>query len=451
MSIDHLSVRRSSTVRTAVVVEGTTAPHAPVVVENHSIAPFAPLHTADTFVRTTADAAGRFSVAVPATHEGDQLSVRSVHSVVGIRVANTAPVDGRPPVMHQQGLRLVADAGGFAFAHVQKNTVVGEPQQVVRFTNDRTNDVVDFTLDARGRLPANARLTGKAGDVFRLATTDGVHNTDFANGCGALVAPPSSTSKTSAPPALVEHAALKQQALSGPLCIDAPQPGTVKQGQIGNCWFVSAVDAIAFADPQKLRALFRENDDDTVTFTFHRYDHAARRSVTEDVTVASTVVGKGGAAVYGSTSTNERWYPLLEKAMAGFKGGYEAVVAGYPYEAFEALLGTPGKHHDFDVSSPDAVWAALNAPQQAMATWTRVQAKDLSFSNTGLVADHAYAVCGTSERNGERFVTLRNPWGSNSNAWGGNKHGIELGSNGLLELPLGTFLRFFAGLGTAAV
>lgn len=449
MTIDKLTVKRSSSVRTSVVVEGQAAPNAQVVVENQSSATFAPLRTADAFVRTTADAMGRFSVAVPATHEGDHLRVSSARSVVGIRVQNTAPVDGRPPVVHQQGLRLVpADDGTFAFTHVQKSTVVGEPKQVVRFTNDRSGDVVDIVLDARGCLPKEARLVGRAGDVFRLATTDGVHNTTFKNGCGALVAP--SLSSSSQPPPLAEHAGIKSQRLGGPLCIDLPQPGTVKQGNIGDCWLVSAVDAIAVADPQRLRSLFRENDDGTVTFTFHRYDHETRRRVTEDVTVTNSAL-HNGSAVYGSTSTNERWFALLEKAMAGFKGGYEAIVSGYPYEAFEALLGTPGKHHDFDVATPDAVWAALRGKNQAMATWTRVESPALSFAKTGLAADHAYAVFGTSERDGERFVTLRNPWGSNKNVWGGARDGIALQPNGLVELPLRTFMTLFAGLGTAAV
>jgi hypothetical protein len=450
VTIDRLSVKRSSAVRTSVVVEGTTAPNAPVVVENQSRATFAPLRTADVLVRTTADAAGRFRVAVPATHEGDHLRVRSAHSVVSIRVNNTAPVDGRPPVVHHQGLRLVpAGDGSFAFTHVRRSTVVGEPKQVVRFKNDRSGDVVDYVLDERGCLPTDARLRGRAGDVFRLATTDGVHNTKFKSGWEALVAPSSSSS--SQPPPLAEHAGLKSQRLGGPLCIDVPQPGTVQQGKIGDCWLVSAVDAIAAVNPQRLRALFRENDDGTVTFTLHRYDHQTRRRVTEDVTVTNSALNDGGP-VYGSTSTNERWFALLEKAMAGFKGGYEAIVSGYPYEAFEALLGTPGKHHDFDVASPEAVWAALNSKKpQAMATWTRVESPTLSFAKTGLAADHAYAVFGTSERNGERFVTLRNPWGSNKSVWGGTRDGIELQPNGLVSVPLGTFMRLFAALGTASV
>jgi hypothetical protein len=332
---------------------------------------------------------------------------------------------------------------------VQKSTVVGEPKQVVRFTNDRSGDIVDFVLDERGGLPKGARLPGRAGDVFRIATTDGAHNTDLANSAGsALVAPSSSSS--SQPPPLAEHEHFKSQRLGGPLCIDVPQPGTVKQGKIGDCWLVSAVDAIAVADPKRLRALFRENDDGTVTFTFHRYDHSARRRVTEDVTVTNSALNDGGP-VYGSTSTNERWFALLEKAMAGFKGGYEGIVSGYPYEAFEALLGTPGKHHDFDVSTPDAVWAALNGKDQAMATWTRVESPALSFAKTGLAADHAYAVFGTSERDGERFVMVRNPWGSNKAAWGGARDGIKLHANGLVEMPLQTFMTLFAGLGTASV
>jgi len=444
MSIDKLAFQKSR-VAGNVIVSGTTTPNARVVVENQSIATFAPKGSVDAFVRGTADAEGRFALELPAAHEGDHLRVRSGRGVVGVRIKNVDAVDGRVPVVHQQGLRLRdAGDGTFTFSHAQKSDVVGEPAQIVRFTNRRTSDHVDVVLDARGRLPKDARLQGVPGDSFSIATTDGAHDTALASASLMLLTPCTGQKN---PPPLAEHDGAKLQRLSGPLFARDPALGAVSQGEVGDCWIVSAVDALAHVAPQRLRELFTEHDDGTVTVSFHRFDHDTGRVCRDDVTVTSSVYVKDGAPLYGK-SPDERWFPLLEKAWATWKGGYDGVVSGYPFEAFEALLGRPGKHFDLDVSSADAVWSALKKPGQAMTTWSRVDSKALRFSNTGLQADHAYAVVGVEERGGERLVTLRNPWGDNGWAARTSRIGLQAGSNGLLSMPLDVFMKYFVGLGT---
>jgi len=449
MSIDKLAFHKSRTAGT-VVVSGTTTPNAPVVVENQSVATFAPKGTADAFVRGTAGADGRFVLELPAAREGDHLRVRSGRGVVGVRVQHVEAVDGRAPVVHQQGLRLVdAGAGRFSFAHAQKSDVVGEPQQVIRFKNERSGDHDDIVLDARGRLPRDASICGVAGDRWSVATTDGTHNVDFSNACLTVLTPCTDLN----PPPCVGHEGATLRPLSGPLFARDPAFGDVRQGEIGDCWLVSAVDALANVAPRRLRELFTENDDGTVTVSFHRFDHDSGRVVREPITVTNSAYVKDGALLYGkagnkSDDDDARWFPLLEKAYAAWKGGFEAVVSGYPFEAFEALLGKPGKHFDLDISSADAVWSALKKPDQVLATWTRCDSKELRFSNTGLQADHAYAVIGVEERGGERMVTLRNPWGENGWAAKNGKLGLEVASNGLLSMKLDVFMKYFVGLGS---
>ncbi len=450
MTIDTLSITSIVKSRTAgaVVVNGTTTPNAAVVVENQSLATFAPAKTADAFVHGKADAAGHFAVEVKAAHEGDHLRVRSDvsgrMSVVGVRVQHIAAIDGRPPVMHQQGLRLVDKGdGSFRFSHAQRSDVVGEPTQQLRFKNARSGAHDDVVLDADGRLPKDASVRGKSGDSWSLATSDGAHNTKFVDTCGTLMAPVPGKD----PPVCVgDTGTLKT--LSGPLFACDPAVGAVVQGAIGDCWLVSAVDAIANVAPLKLRELFTENDDGTVTVSFSRFDHDTGRVCKQPITVDNTAYAKGGELLYGTCTGEERWFVLLEKAYASWKGGYDAVVSGYPFEAFEAVLGKPGKHFDLDISSTDAVWSALKKPDRVLATWSRVESKDLRFANTGLQADHAYAVVGVDENDGERFVTLRNPWGQNGWAARGGPLDLQAGSNGLLSMKLDVFMKFFAGLGS---
>jgi hypothetical protein len=164
MTIEKLRFQKTD----IIVVEGVTKPGATIVVENKSIAPFAPNDTPDAFMRAKAGPDGKFRIELPGAHEGDQLQLRAESrgetlSAINVRLSEVAPVDGRIAVVRQQGLRLVPAPGGrFKFAFVSKSTVIGEPDQALQIKNKRSGDKVMFTLDNNGRLPANARIHGDA-------------------------------------------------------------------------------------------------------------------------------------------------------------------------------------------------------------------------------------------------------------------------------------------------
>lgn len=463
MSIDKLKFRKldvpsprtdtgATTSAPKVVLEGKAEPHSDVVVENKSMAVFAPVGSADTFAHAKAGADGTFRLELPAAREGDRVVVKSGASAVGLRVANVETVDGRPPVVRQQGLRLVAQKdGAFAFTQVCKSQTVGEPGQMFRLTNVRTKEEKTFTLDDDGCLPKGARLGGAAGDSWSVATSDGTHN--VTSGCGLLVAP--SSAKEPAAAALAKKPMMTMQ---HPLFVNGgPHATSVKQGEIGDCWLVSACDAIASAKPERLRNIMKDNGDGTVTVTFQRFDREASKYVDEHIKVTREVYCTGGsppyqAPAYGKSLKGEAWFPLLEKAYAQWKGGYDGIRSGYPFEAFEAILGAEGKHFDLDVGTPDAVWNGLlkqTRKGEAMVAWSRLDTPTFSFSNTGLVGDHAYAVLGAEQRGDERIVRVRNPW--NSNNYGAHNGVLKMTQleRGILEMKLDVFMKYYAGYGGA--
>lgn len=449
MTIDKLKFRKLDVPAgpaPKVVLEGRAAPHSDVVVENKSMAVFAPTETTDTFAHAKAGADGSFRVELPTAREGDRVVVTSGKSAIALRVANVESVDGRPPVVRQQGLRLVASADGFTFTQVCKSPTVGEPGQLFKLTNVRTKEEVSFTLDDNGLLPRSARLGGAAGDSWSVATSDGTH--EVTSGCGLLVAPSSAQE-----PAAAAQARKQLITLTEPLIVGGgPSAASIKQGEIGDCWLVSACDAIATVAPSRLREIMKDNGDGTVSVTFKRFDHEAKKYVDEKITVTRDVYGFGANPTYGKSLKGESWFPLLEKAYAQWKGGYDGIRSGYPFEAFEAILGAEGKHFDLDVGTPDAVWSSLSKQTRngdAMVAWSRVDTPALSYSNTGLVGDHAYAVLGVEQRGEERIVRVRNPW--NSNSWGAHNGPLKMTQldGGILEMKLDVFMKYYAGYGAA--
>ncbi len=364
MTIDKLGFKKTGSV---VVAQGKVAPDSEVVVENKSLAPFAPADTPDVFAHAKAGADGTFSVTLPAAREGDRLQVRAGKSALAVRLQNVESVDGRPPVVRQQGLRLVAgEPGTFLFSHVCKSTVVGEPGQLLQVKNRRSGEAAVLTLDDEGRLPADAQVSGAPGDVFDLATSDGAHNDSFAEVCGALCAPLAAGAQ---PPPVAATGNVRLKKLDGPLFADgSPRVATAKQGRIGDCWLVSTMDAIAAVDPQRIKDMIKDNEDGTFTVTFQRYDHEQERYVPEPVTVDNSfyVTGFANMPAYGSCASGDLWFAVVEKAYAAWKGGYEAVRSGYPFEAFEAVLGAAGRHFDSTSRRP-TLWGARSRSASSAA------------------------------------------------------------------------------------
>jgi hypothetical protein len=435
-----------------VVVDGKTRANAEVEVENASLAPYSPAGTADVFARAKAGPDGRFSVVVPGGREGDQVKLRAAGNAVSVRLQNVEPKDGRAPIVRQQGLRLVDRGdGSFSFTNACRTDVVGEPKQILRIKNTRTHAFVDVTLDGDGRLPKGARVEGKPGDTFSIATTDGTHGTALKSPYGDVCAPtPGMTEGKVEPPGA---AGVKARLMTSkePLFRNGiPTKGSMSQGELGDCWLISAVDSIVARDPRIIKNLMHDNGDGTVTVTFHRYDRERARYVEDHVTVTKQLyVNSAGTPVYGQ-SNDGSWFAILEKAYAAWKGGYDAAESGYPYDAFEALLGKEGQHLDLDVASADDLWSALQKnPRAVMIGWTRVDSPSLHFANSGLVSDHGYAFYGREVVNGQRMVHVRNPWGSSPWAATHNTLGIKCLANGELLVPLDVVAKMFVGVGFA--
>lgn len=210
------------------------------------------------------------------------------------------------------------------------------------------------------------------------------------------------------------------------------------QGQVGDCYFISALAAVAWSRPEALARALTVNRDGTYTVTFHQRRPGEARPTPIQVTVDGTFAQQHGRLEYAAArETRELWPLIFEKAYAAWKGGYDAIEGGMAATALEALTGTTPDF--FPVASDlDArqLWARLEA---ACAGTGAVVALSKAWepSERGIVADHAYTVLGVEERNGERLVTLRNPWGE-------REPGHDGRDDGVFSLPLSKFMTSFA-------
>ncbi len=437
---------------------GTTKAGATIEAINLSAAPSGRYHTDDTFVIGKADATGKFSGAKlqgdMAMKEGDVIRMRARYADgttsdwVNIK-ANTAETkDTSNAQVAVFRIGLVASPTGINVENINEGRQISEPGAKIQFTNARTGEKQVITLDGEGTFPKNTTLKGNAGDTFSVAASDGVNNAAFTTAVGNVTVPGGSAGGDLIPdPALHKDEMnadgtpkFGKKTFNGPLFIDGAKPADVQQGQLGDCYFPSAVAAMAQANPDILQKMIKANGDGTYTVTFKERDWATGRSKDVNVKVDGDLYARSyGGPLYGhssnspETSKMEMWFPLLEKAYAAYKGGTDKAGGynvigngGSSADVFEDFTGAQGRSIDA-AGNPDTVWKTITNSidtHKPISAGTHDDNGPVNYTNTGVYGDHSYSIMGYETAGTERYVVLRNPWGESEPAGNGANDGV---------------------------
>jgi hypothetical protein len=201
-----------------------------------------------------------------------------------------------------------------------------------------------------------------------------------------------------------------------------PDIDDIDQRDLGDCWFLAGLGAIARDNPEFIRDQIEDNGDGTYTVTF--YEKRDGQFVPVEVTVDGDfpVDGDGNPA-YAQPSGKETWVMIYEKAFAELHGGYGDIEGGFGDDAMEAIYGREFDRLDVDdMSDEDLVYQLDQQPVTAgtmnpdrigdmVLPWDRDLVE--TFDDLDVVDSHVYTVQGTFERDGETYVRLYNPWGHN--------------------------------------
>jgi hypothetical protein len=183
----------------------------------------------------------------------------------------------------------------------------------------------------------------------------------------------------------------------------------VRQGALGDCWFMGTLAAMALAKDPQYHPGIRRIDDEHVAVKF-----GDRQFGVED----DLPFNRKGKLLYARQNTphfEATWPVYYEKAAASLLGGYDALEGGWPAEAFELLLGT----RPTEVRKPADVIGYLDAALDAglpVAVTTRSEQTEL-MDDVKLHSNHTYAVRkvftggGDGSASGTVGVKLWNPWG----------------------------------------
>ena len=115
-----------------------------------------------------------------------------------------------------------------------------------------------------------------------------------------------------------------------------PSPLDIKQGSLGDCYFLVSLMAIAKDDPDRIRQMVTDLGDGTYAVRFHTDDAEQYYRVDGDLQTFNS----SGAIIYAKLGAEQSlWVAIVEKAYAFFRrnlGNYTSLRAGWMSEAFDA-------------------------------------------------------------------------------------------------------------------
>eukprot|EP00667_Euglena_gracilis_P001388 EG_transcript_1388 len=223
------------------------------------------------------------------------------------------------------------------------------------------------------------------------------------------------------------------------------RPDDIRQGALGNCWFMGAMSVLA-SNPRLVEKVLLTKEYNPYGVYQLQLCHNGlwRRLVVDDLFPCTELA----MLAYTKGARRQLWVPLLEKAAAKLFQCYESLTGGTMSEALHLITGyptiqiplykaqdrpaappasQPGKP-DAEVErdeneDPDLLWAKLLSYHQAgyimglgCVGTTHPTKTILEVKAMGLGAPHAYSIMDVrevkdQEGNPVRLVQLRNPWG----------------------------------------
>lgn len=223
---------------------------------------------------------------------------------------------------------------------------------------------------------------------------------------------------------------------SVPVVSGTIEPNDIKQGQLGDCWLMCALAAVAeFPElVQKCfphRANLAEVDRNSPRAPDVYRVRICHGGLWVDVTLDDYFPCNPATRLPRFSRANgaELWVLLLEKALAKVNGGYFRLRAGLTVEGLMDITGLPTfmmqfKHPAFKkaladgsafkhllVADRNKAIACASTPGEDTFTEGRSARSTQPPRTGGLVPGHAYSLVSAVQVEGCQLVRLRNPWG----------------------------------------
>jgi len=216
------------------------------------------------------------------------------------------------------------------------------------------------------------------------------------------------------------------------LFVDGPQYNDIRQGAVGDCYFLASLASLADTDPGIIRQMIAPMGDGTYAVRYYRNGQPVYLRV--DAELPGTATSLRYAKL---TPDGELWVALAEKAYAQFRYGensYASISGGWMDAVYREVTG----------SATTRLWPSVSNVASAMASHLAAGHALTLASTTNppgpIVGLHAYMVKSVETDAGGTCVTVYNPWGFDGKSYDSNS------GDGLLRLTLADFRRNFSAV-----
>ncbi len=251
------------------------------------------------------------------------------------------------------------------------------------------------------------------------------------------------------------------------------------QGAIGNCYFIAALAAVAWADPYLIvhRNRATGTGETARVNAIQFYTKGGGKDAPSklvEVSDKTIVRSSNNNPIYcRSNDANEIYPALYEKAFAKWilqtnsdKPDITKTAFGDPVKATAQLNNKTANYYNTSSRTGDQLYSIVRENSMSyktihpMTAWTYGSNKD--YTGTNVVGNHAYTVLGWAFKNNKKYIVLRNPWGVTEPAGLNTYQGVlsffdksfwrpvnMVGNDGVFAIEANSFKNLFAGLGVA--
>jgi hypothetical protein len=211
------------------------------------------------------------------------------------------------------------------------------------------------------------------------------------------------------------------------LFVDGPQFSDIRQGAVGDCYFMASLASLADQDPGVIRQMIAPMGDGTYAVRFYRGGQPVY------VRVDAQLPAYYGTPAYAKLSpTGELWAALAEKAYAQFRYGansYDSLNGGWMSTVYQEVTGAATT--DSWIGSSGSSVAQFISSQ--LAAGHALSAGTSGSAARPFAGSHAYMIKSIETTGDGTYVTVFNPWGLDGYTWDSNP------GDGLLRVSMAMF------------
>ena len=218
-----------------------------------------------------------------------------------------------------------------------------------------------------------------------------------------------------------------------PLFNGTPTYSDIRQGSVGDCYYVASLASLADSDPDIIRQMMVSLGDGTYAVRFYRNNQEVYLRVDADLPIYS-----GNSLSYAKlTPDGEIWVALAEKAYCYFRYGensYASIAGGWMSTVYQEVTGKTAT----TLWTGNSAASVASSIAAALAAGHAVTAGSYDSPPSPIFGGHAYEVKAIQGTGDAAIVTVYNPWGYDGRGSDDNP------SDGLIRLTMAQFQTCFS-------